>query len=170
MIDSVLYTRKIHCIARRVIYITARYLISFSIRDGVARAIPPMYHASIHRDSVVDHHLVQAYPRQRLQATCGQSQVDTAAPYRVLLSDICVNGKMGVMEFNVLQCHECSYHLGIEFSFSEEHPKDDSQMKQVSSSSSLCAIRSQQVGCHGSPSFSILCHSDSHYMIFLSIP
>ena len=30
-----------------------------------------------------------------------------------------------------------------------------------SSSSSLCAIRSQQVGCHGSPSFSILCHSDA---------
>ena len=30
-----------------------------------------------------------------------------------------------------------------------------------SSSSSLCAICSQQVGCHGSPSFSILCHSDT---------
>ena len=29
------------------------------------------------------------------------------------------------------------------------------------SSSSLCAICSQQVGCHGSPSFSILCHSDT---------
>ena len=27
--------------------------------------------------------------------------------------------------------------------------------------SSLCAICSQQVGCHGSPSFSILCHSDT---------
>ena len=26
---------------------------------------------------------------------------------------------------------------------------------------SLCAIRSQQVGCHGSSSFSILCHSDA---------
>ena len=26
---------------------------------------------------------------------------------------------------------------------------------------SLCAICSQQVGCHGSPSFSILCHSDT---------
>ena len=32
---------------------------------------------------------------------------------------------------------------------------------QYGSSSSLCAIRSQQVGCHGSPSFSILCHSDT---------
>ena len=30
-----------------------------------------------------------------------------------------------------------------------------------SSLSSLCAICSQQVGCHGSPSFSILCHSDT---------
>ena len=30
-----------------------------------------------------------------------------------------------------------------------------------SHSSSLCAICSQQVGCHGSPSFSILCHSDT---------
>ena len=28
-------------------------------------------------------------------------------------------------------------------------------------SSSLCAICSQQVGCRGSPSFSILCHSDT---------
>ena len=28
-------------------------------------------------------------------------------------------------------------------------------------SSSLCAICSQQVGCHGYPSFSILCHSDT---------
>ena len=28
-------------------------------------------------------------------------------------------------------------------------------------SSWLCAICSQQVGCHGSPSFSILCHSDT---------
>ena len=32
---------------------------------------------------------------------------------------------------------------------------------ETSSSSSLCAICSQQVGCHGSPSFSILCHSDT---------
>ena len=30
-----------------------------------------------------------------------------------------------------------------------------------SSSSSLCAICSQHVGCHGSTSFSILCHSDT---------
>ena len=30
-----------------------------------------------------------------------------------------------------------------------------------SAPSSLCAICSQQVGCHGSPSFSILCHSDT---------
>ena len=34
-------------------------------------------------------------------------------------------------------------------------------MQHSSSSSSLCAICSQQVGCHGSPSFSILCHSDT---------
>ena len=32
---------------------------------------------------------------------------------------------------------------------------------EVPSSSSLCAICSQQVGCHGSPSLSILCHSDA---------
>ena len=34
----------------------------------------------------------------------------------------------------------------------------------LSSSSSLCAICSQQVGCHGSPSFSILCHSMELYV------
>ena len=34
-------------------------------------------------------------------------------------------------------------------------------------SSSLCAICSQQVGCHGSPSFSILRHSDALYYIFV---
>ena len=42
-----------------------------------------------------------------------------------------------------------------------------------SSSSSLCAICSQQVGCHGSPSFSILCHSDTviiwHFCPFLDV-
>ena len=41
------------------------------------------------------------------------------------------------------------------------------------SSSSLCAICSQQVGCHGSPSFSILCHSDTviiwHFCPFLDV-
>ena len=41
------------------------------------------------------------------------------------------------------------------------------------SSSSLCAICSQQVGCHGSPSFSILCHSDTviiwHFGPFLDV-
>ena len=40
-------------------------------------------------------------------------------------------------------------------------------------SSSLCAICSQQVGCHGSPSFSILCHSDTviiwHFCPFLDV-
>ena len=39
--------------------------------------------------------------------------------------------------------------------------------------SSLCAICSQQVGCHGSPSFSILCHSDTviiwHFCPFLDV-
>ena len=38
---------------------------------------------------------------------------------------------------------------------------------------SLCAICSQQVGCHGSPSFSILCHSDTviiwHFCPFLDV-
>ena len=41
------------------------------------------------------------------------------------------------------------------------------------SSSLLCAICSQQVGCHGSPSFSILCHSDTviiwHFCPFLDV-
>ena len=40
-------------------------------------------------------------------------------------------------------------------------------------SSSLCAICSQQVACHGSPSFSILCHSDIviiwHFCPFLDV-
>ena len=36
-----------------------------------------------------------------------------------------------------------------------------SKIMLLVSSSSLCAICSQQVGCHGSPSFSILCHSDT---------
>ena len=40
-------------------------------------------------------------------------------------------------------------------------------------SSSLYAICSQQVGCHGSPSFSILCHSDTviiwHFCPFLDV-
>ena len=49
----------------------------------------------------------------------------------------------------------------------------DNILVVFSSSSSLCAICSQQVGCHGSPSFSILCHSDTviiwHFCPFLDL-